>query len=128
MNRLGLTGEGYRDGLRFLLLHQRQEGAFGYYGMEEHRLREALPAGFSTLTGLSLPVTVECLWTLAESTGWRLVASLARQRRRGAGHERGLGAGRPASQARLKSSPSSPGRARPATPAAQAAPWRAASG
>ncbi|HVR06713.1 MAG TPA: hypothetical protein VMW75_01585 [Thermoanaerobaculia bacterium] len=74
MAYLGLTGEPWRDCLRFLLLHQRLDGAFGFYGLEERKLREAAP-GFCATLDLSLVVTVECLWTLAESTGWRLLAS-----------------------------------------------------
>jgi hypothetical protein len=75
MAYLGLTGEGWQDCLRFLPLHQRLDGAFGFYGVEERKLRETMPTGFCTTMNLSLVVTVECLWTLAESTGWRLLAS-----------------------------------------------------
>jgi hypothetical protein len=75
MAYLGLTGEEWQDCLRFLLLHQRPDGAFGFYGLEERKLRETMPAGFDATMDLSLVVTVECLWTLAESTGWRLLAS-----------------------------------------------------
>ena len=89
MAYLGLTGEEWQDCLRFLLLHQRLDGAFGFYGLEERKLRETMPAGFCTTLDVSLMVTVECLWTLAESTGWRLLASLRparlpRKRRTGA--------------------------------------------
>ncbi len=75
MAYLGSTGEEWRECLRFLLLHQRLDGAFGFYGLEERKLRETMPAGFCATMDLSLVVTVECLWTLAESTGWRLLAS-----------------------------------------------------
>jgi hypothetical protein len=75
MAYLGLTGDEWQDCLRFLLLHQRLDGAFGFYGLEERKLRETMPAGFCTTLDVSLVVTVECLWTLAESAGWRLLAS-----------------------------------------------------
>jgi hypothetical protein len=47
--------------------------------------------GLLTVTGLSLPVTVECAWTLAESTtAWSAAAQEAQRRRRlgGAGRRR----------------------------------------
>jgi hypothetical protein len=75
---LGLSGaEGFRACMRFLRLHQRPEGAFGFFGAEERKLREAAPQ-VSVETELHLPVTLECVWALAEGLdpGWRLFESL----------------------------------------------------
>jgi len=81
---LGLSrAEGFRACMDFLRLHQRPEGAFGFFGAEERRLREAAPQ-VSVETELYLPVTLECLWALAEGAEgaegldprWRLFASL----------------------------------------------------
>ncbi|HXO21896.1 MAG TPA: hypothetical protein VOA87_18430, partial [Thermoanaerobaculia bacterium] len=84
MMYLGGDGGGsLADCSRFLCLHQRPEGAFGFFGIEERKLRATMPPGFSVDADLYLPVTVECLWTLAEKTGWRLHDGL-RSRRRGA--------------------------------------------
>ena len=60
-----------------LLLQQRPEGCFGFYGPSEGAALAALPAGSSLDVSLYLPITVECLWTLAEGTvpGWRLFDS-----------------------------------------------------
>jgi len=82
MTYLGIQNEAYRDCLEFLLLHQRPEGAFGFLGMEEHSFAvhnvEQIPAELA----LYLPVTVACLWTLAEanSATVRLYDSLAAMR------------------------------------------------
>jgi uncharacterized protein DUF6895 len=73
-------GEPYHDCVRFLLLNQRSEGAFGFFGPEEGKLRNRAPEGFSADLDLYLPVTVSCLWALGEGPGrgWRLYASLPR--------------------------------------------------
>jgi hypothetical protein len=75
---LGAEAEAYQDCIRFLLLNQRLDGAFGFFGPEEGKLRSAAPEGFSADFDLYLPITVSCLWALAESAGngWRLYASL----------------------------------------------------
>jgi hypothetical protein len=74
---LYLGGNAIDEHLGFLLLHQRPEGAFGFLGPEEGKLRGRADAeGFSTDLDLYLPVTVNCLWALAEGTGWRLYGSL----------------------------------------------------
>jgi hypothetical protein len=75
---LGLGGvEGFHACMDFLRLHQRPEGAFGFFGAEERKLREAAPR-VDVETELYLPVTLECVWALAEGLdpGWRLFASL----------------------------------------------------
>ena len=61
----------------FLRLHQRPEGAFGFFGAEERKLREAAPR-ISVENELYLPVTLECVWALAEGLDprWRLFESL----------------------------------------------------
>jgi uncharacterized protein DUF6895 len=71
-------GEPYDDCIRFLLLNQRSEGAFGFFGPEEGKLRNVASQEFSVDFDLYLPVTVSCLWALAErpASGWRLYASL----------------------------------------------------
>ncbi len=131
MAYLGLTGEPWQECLRFLLLHQRLDGAFGFYGLEERKLRETMPAGFSTTLDLSLVVTVECLWTLAESTGWRLLASFppsrlprsaapAARRTPVKARRRGDGAGPPHRRARPATAaapPASPQAVAPGLPA-----------
>ena len=63
----------------YLLLNQRSDGAFGFLGQEECLL--ASRSGNETPTdsnvALYLPMTVECLWTLAEvALGWRLYRSV----------------------------------------------------
>ena len=63
-------------GLEFLMFHQRPEGSFGFFGIEEPRLRQTLP-DFDADRDLYLSVTLECVWTLAESASdWRLYTSL----------------------------------------------------
>jgi hypothetical protein len=78
-----LTGPGHpmlascRD---FLMLHQNLHGPFGFFGpAEEDKVRTSAP-GFSFDRDLRLPVTVDCLWALAECDreGWRLFRSLPR--------------------------------------------------
>jgi hypothetical protein len=75
MTHLGLRGDAWRQGLDYLLLQQRQEGSFGLFAAEEQKILRARP-DFQPATDLHLLPTVECLWTLAESGGWRLLASL----------------------------------------------------
>jgi hypothetical protein len=67
-----LGGGGVEEHLGFLVLHQRPEGAFGFLGPEEGKLRDR-----EADVDLYLPVTVSCLWALAEGTGWRLYDSLS---------------------------------------------------
>lgn len=66
-----LGGGPVEEQLGFLCLHQRPEGAFGFLGPEESRLPDR-----DADLDLYLPVTVSCLWALAEATGWRLYDSL----------------------------------------------------
>jgi hypothetical protein len=67
-----LGGGAVEEHLGFLCLHQRPEGAFGFLGPEEGKL-----PGRNADLDLYLPVTVSCLWALAEAAGWRLYDSLA---------------------------------------------------
>ncbi len=69
---LYLDGGVVEEHLGFLCLHQRPEGAFGFLGPEEGKL-----PGLEADLDLYLPVTVSCLWALAEGTGWRLYDSLS---------------------------------------------------
>jgi hypothetical protein len=67
-----LGGGAVEEHLGFLCLHQRPEGAFGFLGPEEGKLRDR-----EADVDLYLPVTVSCLWALAEGAGWRLYDSLS---------------------------------------------------
>lgn len=71
---LGAGEAACRECLDFLCLHQRPDGAFGYFGPEERKIAAGFPQGFSADLHLYLPVTLSCLWTLAEcgAGGWRL--------------------------------------------------------
>ncbi|HVL23461.1 MAG TPA: hypothetical protein VM450_05215 [Thermomicrobiales bacterium] len=72
------TVDEFRD---YVLLQQRLEGAFGFFGPEEAALRARAPEADTTLA-LSLPVTVQCLWSLAEAVdpAWRLFRELPQRR------------------------------------------------
>jgi hypothetical protein len=82
LRAMGYLGVGYGDSfddcLRFLLLHQRPEGAFGFFGPEESLLKVKAPEGYSLDANLYLPVTLGCLAALAEGTdsAWRVYGSL----------------------------------------------------
>ena len=70
---LGLAHAQIAPCLSFLLLQQRPSGCFGLFGPEQSNL----PVDAPVATMLELPVTVECVWTLAEAGGsWRLFAAL----------------------------------------------------
>jgi hypothetical protein len=73
---LAMSGERLEACVEFLRLHQRPEGPFGYYDTTVQQAVVKLPgiaAPFFIGTSINLPVTVECLWTLAEvTTPWRL--------------------------------------------------------
>ena len=67
--------------LSFICLNQRQDGAFGFLAPEARALEDAEP-GYDSERTLALPVTVNCLWALAEAeSGWRLFGSLGQSRR-----------------------------------------------
>ncbi len=74
---LGAGEAASRECLDFLCLHQRPDGAFGYFGPEERKIAAGFPQGYSADLNLYLPVTLSCLWTLAEcgDGGWRLLGS-----------------------------------------------------
>ena len=61
----------------FLHLHQRPEGSFGFFGVEEAEMRTTMPPTFWAEADLYLPVSLNCLWTLKEASDrWRLYDSL----------------------------------------------------
>jgi hypothetical protein len=60
----------------FLLLHQDMHGAFGFFGPAQEEVVRNAPPGYSFDRDLRLPVTIDCLWALAECEGWRLFPSL----------------------------------------------------
>lgn len=67
-----------RPDLFYLILAlQRDDGRFGWMGAETAELERLSGGSPSHRYDLSLPVTVDCLWTLAECCGldWRLVRS-----------------------------------------------------
>jgi hypothetical protein len=78
MSYLGVRSESIDQGLRFLRLHQRSEGSFGFFGTEVRRLSRMEPDGFSADRDLYLPVTIECLWALREGVdrNWRLYKTI----------------------------------------------------
>jgi hypothetical protein len=64
------------DLVRFLFAQQRADGSFGLLGPEEAQLKLLAPELAPDLA-LYLPVTVQCLWTLAEGcSDWRLFRDL----------------------------------------------------
>lgn len=71
---LGAPAESLAPGIGFLKVHQRPDGAFGFFGIESYELRDKVPDRLALDIELSLPVTIECLWTLAEASNanWRL--------------------------------------------------------
>ena len=78
---LGATDNRYAHALiGFIQLHQRPQGAFGFFGIEEPTLRKTMLPTFSLDLDLQLPVTVGCLWALAEASNrnWRLYRELPR--------------------------------------------------
>jgi hypothetical protein len=50
-----------------LLLHQRPEGAFGFFGPEQHAVAHLAPEGATAQSVLNLSVTIDCMWTLLEA-------------------------------------------------------------
>jgi hypothetical protein len=60
----------------FLMLHQDMQGAFGFFGPAQEEVVRCAPPGYSFDRDLRLPVTIDCLWALAECDGWRLFPSL----------------------------------------------------
>lgn len=65
-----------RHCVSFIYLNQRLDGAFGFLAPEARALEAAEPDRDAE-RAIALPVTVNCLWALAEAeTGWRLFGSL----------------------------------------------------
>ena len=81
LSYLNLEGSaGLLECVRFLILHQQPDGAFGFFGAEAAALESAHPEGYSTVSSLHLPVSIACLCALAESSSgkWRLLNSVLR--------------------------------------------------
>lgn len=64
--------------LDFLSLHQRVEGSFGFFGPEQYGLLNTTAEKSSLEVNLTLPITIECLWTLGEGNDprWRLYQTI----------------------------------------------------
>jgi hypothetical protein len=61
------------DQIEFIMLQHRPEGGYGYFAAQETAVRQSVGSAFSADRDLYLPVTLSCLWTLAEATTeWRL--------------------------------------------------------
>jgi len=77
---LGVETKDIDDCLDFLSLHQRPEGAFGFFGAQQYELLTGSNREFSADLDLKLPITIECLWALREATDsdWRLYQTIPR--------------------------------------------------
>lgn len=65
------------DFLNFLLLQQRHEGGYGFFGNADGKLLAARGPSLCVDLDLYLPVTLSYLWALAEAvTDWRLYLSI----------------------------------------------------
>jgi len=68
MNYLHLKEDkAFRMGLDFVLAQQQPDGRFGFLGPEISRLRST-KQHFNEIFELYLPLTISCLWTVAEAT------------------------------------------------------------
>ena len=65
LNYLGSDEQTINELYQFLLFQQQPDGRFGYLANEAYKMR-TLGHAFSEEFELYLPVTVSCLWTLAE--------------------------------------------------------------
>jgi hypothetical protein len=78
---LGLDdGADFKACLSFLRLHQRPNGAFGFFGLEEAPLKAQGVDGLALDARLYLPVTTACLLALCEGSGqptWWLYNALS---------------------------------------------------
>lgn len=67
----------FKDCVDFLKLHQRSDGSFGFFGLEEAELKSKGKSNLAIETELYLPISVSCLWTLGEtSSGWRFYQAI----------------------------------------------------
>jgi hypothetical protein len=75
---LGFSADSSRaDLIDFVLLQRRPEGGYGFFGAADRSLSTASGGAFMADSDLYLPITLSCLWTLAEATGgWRLYRSV----------------------------------------------------
>jgi len=58
--------DSYIQGLNFLIAQNNPEGHFGYFAEESIKIQSKNPK-FDCILDLYLPVTLTCLWTIAES-------------------------------------------------------------
>lgn len=67
----------FQMGLNFILAQQQLDGRFGFLGPEISQLQSA-NAHFDEIFQLYLPLTISCLWTIAEATapGFTLFSSI----------------------------------------------------
>ena len=67
MNYLHLQDIAFSTALNFVLMQQQPDGRFGFLGPEASQLRSTKPQ-FNEEFDLYLPLTVSCLWAIAETT------------------------------------------------------------
>lgn len=73
-------GLAIRTALQFILNSHNADGSFGFFDEEIKQLRKDGPEPYASLR-IHLPVTLSCLWTLAEANleGYRLFRDLGKQ-------------------------------------------------
>jgi len=78
LSYLGVDTEDVDDCVDFLRLHQRPEGAFGFFGAQEYELLTSKSQEFSADFDLKLPITIECLWAIREASDrdWRMYQTI----------------------------------------------------
>ena len=68
----------FETGLDFILAQQHPDGHFGYFAQEVPKIRSSRP-DFDELQDLYLPITLSCLWTIAEAnSSFRLFKKYSR--------------------------------------------------
>lgn len=60
--------QSFREGLGFIVTQQQFDGRFGFFGPEISKLH-SIRSQFNEDLELYLPITLSCLWTIAESKG-----------------------------------------------------------
>jgi uncharacterized protein DUF6895 len=72
------SGASFNACISYMILHQTTSGAFGFLGREANQFK-IRRRGKSFDVDIRIPLTTDCLWTLAElgnDTRWRLYAAL----------------------------------------------------
>jgi hypothetical protein len=71
------SGASFDACISYMILHQTRSGAFGFLGREANQFK-IRRMGKSFDVAVRIPLTVDCLWTLAEvgDTRWRLYSAL----------------------------------------------------